>query len=70
MPSFVLARPDALANDRWLVPAGRARDVDGEPVPLILLVRPGARIGSRPADTGLATLPARTAELILTTRLA
>jgi len=68
VPGFVLPRPDVLASDRWLVPAGRARDMDGQPVPLILLVRPGARIGSRPTDTGLATLPARTAELILTSR--
>ena len=69
MPGFVLPRPDALASDWWLVPAARAQDVHGQPAPLILLVRPGARIGSRAAGTGLATLPARTAELILTARL-
>ena len=69
VPGFVLPRPDALASDRWLVPGARGRDVHGQSVPLILLVRTGARIGGRSAGTGLATLPARTAELILTARL-
>jgi ATP-dependent DNA helicase RecQ len=70
VPGFVLPRSDALASDWWLVPAARAQDMHGQPAPLILLVRPGARIGSRAAGAGLATLPARTAELILTARLA
>ncbi len=69
VPGFVLPRPDALASDRWLVSGAHARDVHGQSVPLILLVRTGARIGGRSAGTGLATLPARTAELILTARL-
>jgi superfamily II DNA/RNA helicase len=68
VPGFVLPRSDALASDWWLVPAVRAQDVHGKPAPLILLVRPGTRIGSRAAGAGLATLPARTAELILGAR--
>ena len=47
VPGFVLPRPDALASDWWLVPAAR-QDVHGQPAPLILLIRPGSRIGSRP----------------------
>jgi ATP-dependent DNA helicase RecQ len=70
VPGFVLPRPDALASDWWLVPAVRAQDVHGKPAPLILLVRPGTRIGRRAAGAGLATLPARAAELILKARLA
>jgi len=69
VPGFVLPRSDALASDWWLVPAVRAQGVHGNPAPLILLVRPGTRIGSRAAGSGLATLPARTAELILRARL-
>jgi len=69
VPGFVLPRPDALASDRWLVPGARGRDMHGQPTPLVMLVRTGARIGGRSAGTGLATLPARTAELILTARL-
>ncbi|HUZ55200.1 MAG TPA: protein DpdF [Streptosporangiaceae bacterium] len=70
VPGLVLPRPRALASDRWLVPAARARDIHGQPTPLILLIRQGARIGGRSAGTGLVTLPARTAELILKARLA
>lgn len=70
VPGLVLPRSDALASDWWLMPAARANDVHGKPAPLILLVQPGARIGGRAASAGLATLPARTAELILTARLA
>lgn len=69
VPGFVLPRSDALASDWWLMHAARAQDVNGKPAPLILLVRSGTRIGSRAAGAGLATLPARTAELILTARL-
>lgn len=69
IPGFVVPRPDALTNEWWLVPAARPRDVHGRPSPLILLVRPGARIGRQSVDTGLTILPARTAELILTARL-
>jgi ATP-dependent DNA helicase RecQ len=68
VPGFVLPRSDVLASDLWLMHAARAQDVNSKPVPLILLVRPGTRIGSRAAGAGLATLPARTAELILTAR--
>jgi superfamily II DNA/RNA helicase len=70
VPGFVLPRSDGLASDWWLVPAARAQTVHGKPAPLILLVRPGTRIGTWAAGAGLATLPARTAELILTARLA
>jgi ATP-dependent DNA helicase RecQ len=69
VPGFALLRPDVLASEWWLVPAARALDVHGRPTPLILLVRPDARIGRRSTGAGLATLPARVAELILTARL-
>lgn len=69
VPGFVVPRTDALASEGWLVPAARARGVHGQPPPLILLVQSGARIGNRALGSGLPTLPARTAELILTARL-
>ena len=68
VPGFVLPRPDGLTNDSWLVPTARPQDRHGEPTPLIMLVHPDARIGRQSARTGLATLPARTAELILRPR--
>ena len=58
VPGFVLPRPDALASDRWLVPGARARDVHGQPVPLILLVRHG-RPDRRPVRRYRAGHPAR-----------
>ena len=69
VPGFVLPRPDALASDRWLVPGsprtGRARPADAaHPAG----PRRGPGSARRSAGTGLATLPARTAELILTAR--
>jgi ATP-dependent DNA helicase RecQ len=69
VPGLALPRSDALASDSWLLRAARAQDVHGTPAPLILLVRPGTRIGSRAGGAALATLPARTAELILMARL-
>jgi ATP-dependent DNA helicase RecQ len=70
VPGFVLPRPDTLTNDWWLIPAVRARDVQGNAMPLVLLVRPDARIGRQPVHAGLATLPASTAESVLRARLA
>jgi ATP-dependent DNA helicase RecQ len=70
VPGFVLPRPETLASDWWLVPAARPKTVHGQPAPLIILVPSGSRIGNRVAGAGLASLPARTAELILTAGLA
>jgi len=66
VPGFVVPPPEALTSDWWLLSSARPQNADGQPVALVLLVRTGTRIGHRSAGTGLVTLPARTAELILT----
>jgi superfamily II DNA/RNA helicase len=68
VPGFVMPRLEALADRSWLLPRAHPRDRRGVPVPLIMLVPSGARIGGKPVDSGLVTLPAQTAKLILTAR--
>lgn len=65
VPGFVVPRDDALADPSWLLPQSRPRDRRGVPVPLVMLVRSGSRVGGVSLDAKRATLPARTGELIL-----
>ena len=65
---FVVPNPDALATGQWLFPGARHNDIHGQVSPLILLVRPGARVGGRPIRL-IPTISAATAERILKARL-
>jgi superfamily II DNA/RNA helicase len=67
VPGFVIPLPDALATGQWLFPGARQHDMHGHPSPLIMLVRPSARIGGRPIRL-FPTLSAATAERILKAR--
>ena len=67
VPGFVIPHPDALATGQWLIPGSPAPDMHGNACPLILIVRPGARVGGQPTRL-IPTLSAATAERILKAR--